>query len=682
MKFLICLFVCVSVTNGDLYLHNPRGSNNRLNEQSANRNNANRMFDSQNNNRGGYNFGDSSNNPSNNENQQYRMEYFMSGPYMKYVDEDGVPTGEGQSLLNIEWTNQHGCGGDEDSDPHKTNCMLIMQYMCQDDDAAGENVEIRNGQNTNTQQHTRIQNLNENQNQANNRRNNDVQANRGLQEPWEWYDKCYNRERNMGLFTADQNLRTDNGNGYSSAIYTRQNPQGTQRGYECPEERDYYPYWHPTPWRDVAVLVQNVSECSTLQGASYNVQPYYECVEFYNNARTQRKHWSRYNNQADCEANDGDWLPFTAYLETAPTYTTESQCNAANNRNDGATYVWGRPEGGLDLQCLVAVPAPDCLQAPWSRDNHLGNTRTGENAQYTMTLPYFPSGNFKRCAFRMRYNITTDDYDPANTDASHNQNYQTGRVSPIQNNPNVDVGADSVPLRLAVNTAQFGRVFQDRSHVFKIAPRPDREGIESAKIVNLNVRGKRGNIVQVYPAIEYDFVPTRLTIDEGDMIHIQWTGSNTHNNGNPAGDGQAGDAGEGRGGTDRNNIVQIADALDNYPLPFDMTSMWQNANVIWMHTQDSSETQLPDIAAVDLAVSMASAGYYQCMSAATCGGQSAQNKNKINNLLDNAPASYKGALLQISAGEYHYMCTRNNNFTNRSQKGMLVVKETNNAKKK
>ena len=44
--------------HADTYLHNPRGSNNRLNERSANRNNGNRLFDSQNNNRGGYNKGD------------------------------------------------------------------------------------------------------------------------------------------------------------------------------------------------------------------------------------------------------------------------------------------------------------------------------------------------------------------------------------------------------------------------------------------------------------------------------------------------------------------------------------------------------------------------------------------------------------------------------------------------
>ena len=70
-----------------------------------------------------------------------------------------------------------------------------------------------------------------------------------------------------GLFTADQKLAG------KQSIYTRQNPTGTRRGYECPEERDYYPYWHPTEWKDIAVLTSDVSRCEYYKKHSYNVEP-------------------------------------------------------------------------------------------------------------------------------------------------------------------------------------------------------------------------------------------------------------------------------------------------------------------------------------------------------------------------------------------------------------------------
>ena len=103
----------------------------------------------------------------------------------------------------------------------------------------------------------------------------------------------------------------------------------------------------------------------------------------------------------------------------------------------------------------------------------------------------------------------------------------TGRKSPVQQNPNVDIGSSTnKPLRLAINTAQFGRTFQDRSHVMVLRPRGNEmaEQARNGMIHNVNVRGKRGNIVQTFPSVEYDFIPNRLTINTGECIHFQWTG--------------------------------------------------------------------------------------------------------------------------------------------------------------
>jgi hypothetical protein len=65
----------------------------------------------------------------------------------------------------------------------------------------------------------------------------------GQHETKEYYDMCSARERNKGLFLADQNLA-----GRDTAIHTRQDTNGNKDryGFECPEERDYYPYWYVT----------------------------------------------------------------------------------------------------------------------------------------------------------------------------------------------------------------------------------------------------------------------------------------------------------------------------------------------------------------------------------------------------------------------------------------------------
>jgi hypothetical protein len=50
---VLLLLLIATPCRADLYVQNPRGSNNRLAGTSANRRNGNRLFDSQNNNRGG-----------------------------------------------------------------------------------------------------------------------------------------------------------------------------------------------------------------------------------------------------------------------------------------------------------------------------------------------------------------------------------------------------------------------------------------------------------------------------------------------------------------------------------------------------------------------------------------------------------------------------------------------------
>ncbi len=213
----------------------------------------------------------------------------------------------------MEWTAQHGCGGN-DNNPTKQNCQLILQYACQPKTDFSENNlnRIRDGLRTNSQGYT---NMREDTSIGHEqRKQQDVKIDLGLQETWESYDQCNYRSRNAGLFTADQNLK-NNDKGYSSAVFTRQNPNGARSGYECSEERDYYPYWHPSMWKDITILTSNISDCERMTKESFNMRPKHLCIEVYNDGT--QKHWSKWNNQQDCQANNGKWIELHNYLEKA-----------------------------------------------------------------------------------------------------------------------------------------------------------------------------------------------------------------------------------------------------------------------------------------------------------------------------------------------------------------------------
>merc|ERR1712223_1038711 len=395
-------------------------------------------------------------------------------------------------------------------------------------------------------------------------------------------------------------------------------------------------------------------------------------------------------------------------------------CTAANGR--WKTHTYTMPEG-----------YPMCIKATWSQVNNLGNVQdTGKGGlpqNWDWVLPtidqfrdsgcyvYKANGGgtagqeYVRIVTRMRYNMTTMDYAPYTTDSDCNQNNNQQNQSPVQQNPTVDVGVEMQGLRLALNTAQTGRTFQDRSHVMRLMRRPT-AGQQSAtanaavnqgfaanklgtnandaqatagnvemtpKVYNLNVQGKRGNIVQTFPAVEYDFWPKKLDVQTGECIAFQWTGSNTHNNGNPAGDGQAGDAGEGRGGSDRSNIMQLLSKNSTYPVPLDtgvVTDFFEESKCYETYTGNAlssgatpGATAQQNLAAKDCQIYLMSAGFYDTY--ADVGNVAG---DELDVLLNNTPATMRGVTVCPKvAGEYIFTCTRNNNFSNRDQKLVITV---------
>jgi len=611
----------------------PLGGNNRLDGENRDRNNANRLFDSQNNNRGGYNVGNV---------------YWI-----------------GDTIIPFKWTAQHSCGNDNN------HCDMILQMMCDD--------RLRDGTTTKTIPDNPIECYNWDC---------DTDVRYGRHESFDYYQTCKKTQRNMGLFLASQNVKG------TASIYTRQNPNGARRGYECPEERDYYPYWRPSPWVDVAVMTNNYpAACSEYRKLSQNVSPRYFCnitrdYLYMKNAITK----SIPITQLDCE-NFKVTVPkkVVAKDESGNIMLDENKekiwkTEMENGRPIMEERYAGRwvkmPRSTMEQRLIRAIGAPECLENQWSRDNHHGNIEGGYFAGYNWTVPDI---NADGCVFRLRYNISTADL-PAMRDnlttedigikgeyhvgmqmgfnrseIKENGYYFTNnpKVAPFYDYPTDDTDQPSFKMsdgehlkfQLAVNTAQYGRTFEDRTHRFSIKKRTEAQKTEV--IHNLGVRGKRGNIVQVYPATEYSFQPEVLEVAVGDKIAFQWQGSNTNPNNN---------AGQGKQGTDRSNIAPLASKV------YEEDGMGTVTNGQWGrsypgHLDSDSENHVPFLGMPKKAIERIAS----LVGISANGGELSE--------LDDAGPWVDGGIWEITkAGIFNYLCTRNNNFSNRSQKGKIVAK--------
>ena len=129
-------------------------------------------------------------------------------------------------------------------------------------------------------------------------------------------------------------------------------------------------------------------------------------------------------------------------------------------------------------------------------------------------------------------------------------------------------------------------------------------------------------------------------------------------------------------GTDRQSMVEIPDANSNYPLPWERTNMWRDVELVWRNDEKWTVSANQELSSVDIAVAFASGGYYGCYEDTTCDRSLESLTPRVDKLLNNVSPSFDGAVLKFRAGTYHYISSRNNNFTNRSQKGRLYVRSS------
>lgn len=738
MKSFLVFSTLLASVCADVYMHFPPGSNGRNRERKDNRNNGNRLFDTQNNAKGGY--------------------PWRGDPKKKSTD-DGMIFTTG-SEVHIKWTNQHGCGANP-----TTHCTTVIQVGCDGTTkpdgtlyteeerkspnySAGTLPGLRDGyptggvqtqakgvaDNDNNKEpkylERKFQTAGQNQDGTNTIPENEGQAGCrksktkksfgnvlfadaeyleegtcsppmadgdpqhgarefGMHEDYYYYrTHCRRVERNGGLYTADRKINR------KDASATRQNPNGNRRGFECPEERDYYPWWNPTPWIDVAILTSDPAWCPYYQAESQNVKGRGYCDV----------------SEATLKANGNKRVAPIEMLDCEQ-LTGQSKWRKVKPFREWPEY-------------MGVIEKPDCRQADYSPQNSLGFTDGGTDyATYVWTVPEFKSP--QKCVIRIRYNISTEDYPsmagfilptsvqvkgtsdggaPADSesvvpepevseifDKRFNCPYIASKGSgddpdaatggtgggsgfdcltglktkyrPRYNRPEISPFGKEEPLiSIALNTDQAGRTFQDRSFVMNIEPRSSTDKFNGCdKVINVATMGKRGNIVQSYPAIEYDWSPVNVDVKQGECLDFHIHGSDFNAAKNP-------NNGEGWKYSDRTNVMQKSLASHNFPA----------FNEVFEKDESKSffnKEERYSMAYLGQKEKLAAQGI-KCVNEDDKSVDDANNDPRICGKLNSAPNHFK-MLKKVDSrvGTYDFISTRNNNFSNRAHTLHIEVAE-------
>ena len=577
------LYLCPAL-QAWIYMHNPPGSNNRLNEQSAQNANSARLFTSNNNRRGGYNVPDSGATKAESSREQFMLTYFAG------------------STLLVEWAQLHGC--DENGDGQR--CRVTIEVSSKFGKAhhatfkgmCGEHLQNGITSDTSVYGGDELDSTEDYRRQM----NTDLMASKecGRHETWLDYHACRFGKKQTKKRKFDENDK--------------------RHGYECNHER--LDKDHPaSPFFPIVELAADCSTAQTKRDWRHVCQ-----TRQSNDKATFALH------HADETSCAGDWLVVYSALHASDAKQTD--CTGPNQ-------VFGyelteddiRMGRALVKKCLQRAPTPRLCSRPFNtKRGALSNFDDGEYPRFEWRIPQVTRET--KCVLRLRYFVESV--------VTRNRDDEKVRFYAALDQPL----SEQLPRRLDV--------YQDRSHVFILAPRPAEIGV-NRRLINVNVRGKRGNIVQTYPAVEYDFVPNQLALHVGDAIHLQWSGSNTHHNDQPGGDGQTGDAGQGQSGTDRSNFLQLAQLDQNYPIPFEHASLWRNVEWLWSSVSDVDMNDMRN-----LAVYYAYSGYYECYKKCK---RAYDKLELVDAKLNTAPASVRGHVFAFTAANstFHFISTRFSN---------------------